>query len=49
MGVAEAVDFVIGVDTHKATHTAAIVTPMGGVLAQGSRNHRNENVRQVGG
>lgn len=27
------VDFVIGVDTHKATHTAAVVNPLGAALA----------------
>jgi transposase len=32
--LAERVDFVVGVDTHKHTHTAAVVTPPGGVVAQ---------------
>jgi transposase len=27
------IDFVLGVDTHKHTHTAAVVTPAGGLLA----------------
>jgi hypothetical protein len=31
--LAERIDFVLGVDTHKRTHTAAVVTPTGGVLA----------------
>ena len=31
--LAERIDAVIGVDTHKATHTAAVVTPTGGVTA----------------
>lgn len=31
--VAEQVDAVIGVDTHKLTHTAAVVTPSGGLVA----------------
>jgi transposase len=31
--LAERVDFVLGVDTHKHSHTAAVVTPAGGVLA----------------
>ena len=30
--LAERVDVVIGVDTHKHTHTAAAVTPTGAVL-----------------
>jgi transposase len=30
--IAERTDIVIGVDTHKQTHTAAIVTPNGGIL-----------------
>jgi len=32
--LAEQIDFVVGVDTHKHTHTAAVVTPTGGVVAQ---------------
>jgi transposase len=32
--LAEQIDFVVGVDTHKHTHTAAIVTPTGRVVAQ---------------
>lgn len=32
-GLAEAVDIVIGVDTHKNSHTAALVTPTGTALA----------------
>jgi transposase len=32
--LAEQVDFVVGVDTHKHTHTFAVVTPTGGVVAQ---------------
>ena len=32
-GLAEAVDFVVGVDTHKNSHTAAVVLPTGGLLA----------------
>ena len=28
----ERVDFVLGVDTHKHTHTAAVVTPAGGLV-----------------
>ncbi len=32
--VAETVDAVIGVDTHTDTHSAAVVTPLGAVLAQ---------------
>ena len=31
--MAERVDFVVGVDTHKYSHTAAVVTPAGGVHA----------------
>jgi transposase len=31
--LAEQIDFVVGVDTHKYTHTAAVVTPTGGVAA----------------
>ena len=31
--LAERIDAVIGVDTHKASHTAAVVTPTGGVAA----------------
>jgi transposase len=31
--LAERIDAVIGVDTHKASHTAAVVTPTGGVTA----------------
>jgi transposase len=31
--MAERVDFLVGVDTHKYSHTAAVVTPAGGVLA----------------
>jgi transposase len=31
--LAEQIDFVIGVDTHKDSHTAAIVTPVGGLVA----------------
>ena len=31
--LADRVDAVIGVDTHKHTHTAAVVTPTGGVTA----------------
>ena len=31
--LAERIDFVVGVDTHKHAHTAAIVTPAGGVVA----------------
>lgn len=31
--LAEHVDFVLGVDTHKDSHTAAVVTPTGGVVA----------------
>lgn len=34
LSLAEQIDFVVGVDTHKHTHTAAIVTPSGGVVAQ---------------
>jgi Transposase len=34
LALAEQVDFVVGLDTHKHTHTAAIVTPTGGVVAQ---------------
>ena len=30
--LAERIDFVLGVDTHKHTHTAALVTPAGGVV-----------------
>jgi transposase len=30
--LAEQIDFVVGVDTHKHSHAAAIVTPVGGVL-----------------
>ena len=30
--LAERVDFVLGVDTHKHTHTAAVVTPSGGLV-----------------
>jgi transposase len=32
--LAERIDFVVGVDTHKHTHTAAIVTPTGRLVAQ---------------
>jgi len=32
--VADRVDAVIGVDTHTDTHTAAVVSPIGGVLAE---------------
>jgi hypothetical protein len=31
--LAEQIDFIVGVDTHKHTHTAAVVTPTGGVVA----------------
>jgi len=31
--LADRVDYIIGVDTHKATHTAAVVTPTGAALA----------------
>jgi hypothetical protein len=31
--LADQVDAVIGVDTHKRTHTAAVVTPTGGLVA----------------
>jgi hypothetical protein len=31
--LAEQIDFVIGVDTHTHSHTAAIVTNMGGLVA----------------
>lgn len=31
--LAEQIDFVVGVDTHKDSHTAAIVTPVGGLVA----------------
>src|SRR5215470_9040182 len=31
--MAERVDFVVGVDTHKYSHTAAVVTPAGGLHA----------------
>ncbi len=34
LSLAEQIDFVVGVDTHKHTHTAAVVTPTGGVVAQ---------------
>ena len=30
--LAERIDFVLGVDTHKHTHTAALVTPAGGLV-----------------
>ncbi len=30
--LAERIDFVLGVDTHKQTHTAALVTPAGGLV-----------------
>src|SRR5919202_6086870 len=32
--LAERIDFVIGVDTHKHTHTAALATPTGRLVAQ---------------
>jgi transposase len=32
--LAQRVDFVVGVDTHKYSHTAAVVTPAGGLHAQ---------------
>jgi transposase len=31
--LADRVDYIIGVDTHKATHTAAVVTPTGAAIA----------------
>ena len=31
--LADRVDYIIGVDTHTATHTAAVVTPTGAALA----------------
>jgi hypothetical protein len=44
---AEQIDFVVGVDTHKATHTATVVTPTGGVLAQLTVSAEAAGSRQV--
>lgn len=34
MLLTELIDFVVGVDTHKHTHTAAVVSPAGGLIAE---------------
>jgi transposase len=45
--LAESVDGVIGVDTHRDTHTAAAVTNLGGVLAQTTASADAAGYRQL--
>ena len=45
--LADRVDAVIGVDTHKHTHTAAVVTPTGGLVAHITRPSDGPGVRDL--
>ena len=44
--LAELVDVVIGVDTHKHTHTAAVITAATGAVVEAQRRHRPRRLRR---
>jgi hypothetical protein len=43
--LADTIDGVIGVDTHRDTLTAAVVSPVGGILTQTTREPPINNLR----
>jgi transposase len=45
--LADRVDAVIGVDTHKHTHTAAVVTPTGGLIANVTRPTDGQGIADI--